>query len=222
MEFNNDDYMLLDVEKASLGAGDVLDGASDKNRPTMNSVIPTSDPPAVPNGYDPSRQNSNPRNTDGPPASLPKPVEESSREHSLLAKAVAEQFSLDSSGGSKSPSDDETSDDLASQKLSRARQPPVASLPTGLCYDVRMRYHCELDPPKQRLDFHPEDPRRIYSIYKEFCLAGLVDDPQSTRPIVSVPLQRISARNATKAEICLVHDTKHFDFIESTRGICYR
>ena len=220
MDFNNNDYMLLDVEKASLEAGGGLSDASDKNRPMIVSMVPAFNPPSViPNGYDGSRQNSTPINSHDPSASLPKPVEDPSREPSLLAKAVAEQFNLDSPGQSKSPSDDETSDDLAFQKLARSRQPPVGTLPTGLCYDVRMRYHCELDPPKQRLDFHPEDPRRIYSIYREFCLSGLVDDPQSTRPIVPLPLQRVTARNATKAEICLVHDVKHFDFIESTKGI---
>lgn len=99
---------------------------------------------------------------------------------------------------------------------------PLASpklLPTGLCYDVRMRYHCELDPPKQRLDFHPEDPRRIYHIYRELCQAGLYKDPQFNVPIVEKPLQRIQARNATPSEICLVHTPAHYNFVESTAGM---
>lgn len=91
-------------------------------------------------------------------------------------------------------------------------------LATGLCYDVRMRYHCELDPPKQRLDFHPEDPRRIYHIYRELCQAGLYKDPQFNVPMIEKPLQRIQARNATAAEICLVHTISHYNFVESTAG----
>ena len=34
-----------------------------------------------------------------------------------------------------------------------------ALLSSGLCYDIRMRYHCEVRPTA---DVHPEDPRRIY------------------------------------------------------------
>ncbi|KAL8933811.1 MAG: hypothetical protein Q9211_005572, partial [Gyalolechia sp. 1 TL-2023] len=92
-------------------------------------------------------------------------------------------------------------------------------LPTGLCYDVRMRYHCELDPPKQRLDFHPEDPRRIYHIYRELCQAGLYKDPQINVPIIDKPLERIRARDATASEICLVHDPRHYEFVAGTAGM---
>lgn len=92
-------------------------------------------------------------------------------------------------------------------------------LATGLCYDVRMRYHCELDPPKQRLDFHPEDPRRIYHIYRELCQAGLYKDPQYTVPIIEKPLERIRARDATASEICLVHDPRHYEFVARTAAM---
>ncbi|KAL8946932.1 MAG: hypothetical protein Q9222_006735 [Ikaeria aurantiellina] len=92
-------------------------------------------------------------------------------------------------------------------------------LATGLCYDVRMRYHCELDPPKQRLDFHPEDPRRIYHIYRELCQAGLYKDRQFNVPIIERPLQRIPARDATAPEICLVHTTDHYNFIAKTAAM---
>ena len=92
---------------------------------------------------------------------------------------------------------------------------PLASLPSGLCYDVQMRYHCEVRPTA---DVHPEDPRRIYYIYKELCRAGLVDDPESCRPLVARPLRRINARNATEEEISLVHTPDHFAFVESTKG----
>ncbi|KAL8903630.1 MAG: hypothetical protein Q9207_003805, partial [Kuettlingeria erythrocarpa] len=89
-------------------------------------------------------------------------------------------------------------------------------LATGLCYDVRMRYHCELEPPKARPDFHPEDPRRIYHIYRELCQAGLYKDPQFDVPIIDKPLERIRARDATAPEICLVHTAKHYHFVAST------
>jgi histone deacetylase 6 len=92
---------------------------------------------------------------------------------------------------------------------------PLASLPSGLCYDVQMRYHCEVRPTSE---VHPEDPRRIYYIYKELCRAGLVDDPESSRPLVSRPLKRINARNATEEEISLVHTPDHYAFVESTKG----
>ncbi|KAL1959893.1 hypothetical protein VTO42DRAFT_561 [Malbranchea cinnamomea] len=91
---------------------------------------------------------------------------------------------------------------------------PRASLPTGLCYDIRMRYHCEVRPTA---DVHPEDPRRIYYIYKELCKAGLVDDKMSSRPLVDQPLLRIPARDATEEEISLVHDEAHYAFVKSTQ-----
>lgn len=91
-------------------------------------------------------------------------------------------------------------------------------LGTGLCYDVRMRYHCELEPPKRRLEPHPEDPRRIYHIYRELCQAGLYKDPQFNVPIIDRPLERIRAREATAPEICLVHTAAHYHFVESTAG----
>ena len=95
--------------------------------------------------------------------------------------------------------------------------PYISSLPTGLCYDVRMRYHCELDPPKQSRDFHPEDPRRIFKIYKELCMAGLVKDPMlNTGNLIPNPLLRINARDVSESEVCLVHDKKHWDFMVTT------
>ncbi|KAL3476461.1 hypothetical protein BJX99DRAFT_227752 [Aspergillus californicus] len=93
---------------------------------------------------------------------------------------------------------------------------PLTSMPSGLCYDVQMRYHCEVRPTS---DVHPEDPRRIYYIFKELCRAGLVDDAESTRPLVTRPLKRISARNATEEEISMVHTSAHYAFVESTKDM---
>lgn len=120
-----------------------------------------------------------------------------------------------------SPSEDELLEDMDSYKM----PPPNVRLrpkflATGLCYDPRMRYHSELDPPKQRLDFHPEDPRRIFCIYEALCLAGLLQDPQFVQPaIVEKPLVRIAARHATASEICEVHSTGHFQLISHTEGM---
>ena len=147
----------------------------------------------------------------------------SSRDSPIFVKEVIEQHSTSTSntGGTTTPSEDMRGTDTAAEAESRRQQ---ALLPTGLCYDVRMRFHCELDPPKQRVDFHPEDPRRIFCIYDALCLAGLVDDKDNLKNrdgvkiLVSRPLMRVFARDATPAEICLVHDKKHYDFIESTKG----
>lgn len=51
-------------------------------------------------------------------------------------------------------------------------------LKTGVCFDVRMRYHSKLYTSYfEYIDPHPEDPRRIYRIYKILCENGLIDDP---------------------------------------------
>lgn len=111
---------------------------------------------------------------------------------------------------SRSPSlrPESTSNKMAVKKLS---QLPYVTSQTGLVYDVRMRFHVEVKPEANQ-GVHPEDPRRIYSIYKELVDAGLVDDPGSPglSPYV---LGRIAARFATRDEICAVHTKEHYDFI---------
>jgi histone deacetylase 6 len=92
---------------------------------------------------------------------------------------------------------------------------PVGSLATGLCYDERMRFHCEVRPTS---DVHPEDPRRIWYIYKELCRAGLVDDPMSTRPLAPQTLQRIKVVKATQEQITMIHTEAHYAFVKSTQG----
>lgn len=220
----NNDHAMLDVEENRSG-NTILQTSSDGREirePANGLVISAiqSPPPVMVNGSDrtpQTTQDTTLNNTNGSLASpLPRFIQ-SSRASSVLTHEVIDQLSIDSSRRSRQHSDEDSSDDNSSDSMPRPI--PLAGLPTGLCYDVRMRYHCELDPPKQRLDFHPEDPRRIYFIYKELCKAGLVDDILSTQPLVDTPLHRIPARNATQAEICLVHDKKHFDFIESTKGI---
>lgn len=94
---------------------------------------------------------------------------------------------------------------------------PVSKLPTGLCYDDRMRFHSEVSAPTGD-SVHPEDPRRIYYIYKELCEAGLVGNEEKYPPLVDPPLKRINAREATKEEICSVHTIPHYDFVQRTSG----
>lgn len=105
------------------------------------------------------------------------------------------------------------------QDKPKRHQLQIAMLPTGLCYDVRMRFHCELQPHQRADDHHPEDPRRIFEIYQALCHAGLVDDPMSTRPLVPQPLARVLARNATPGEICLVHTAGHYKFMDELRSM---
>jgi histone deacetylase 6 len=110
-------------------------------------------------------------------------------------------------------------EDLAA---SSARAVEIAELPTGLCYDERMRYHAEVSATTGE-NVHPEDPRRIYYIYKELCEAGLVADSRFSKMnlIARTPLLRIDAREATREECCLVHTEKHYDFVKHTAGMSY-
>ncbi|KAG5518515.1 hypothetical protein PMAC_002911 [Pneumocystis sp. 'macacae'] len=90
-------------------------------------------------------------------------------------------------------------------------------LKTGLCYDVRMRFHATINP----IDFHPEDPRRIYRIYKEIADAGLVkyckwSCSDSNEDEI---MQRISARELTREEALLVHTENHWDTLLQTEGM---
>lgn len=105
------------------------------------------------------------------------------------------------------------------EKIPKVHQLQVAMLPTGVVYDIRMRFHCELQPHQRPDDHHPEDPRRIKVIYQALCEAGLAEDEVfSTRPLVPQPLVKIRARNATPQEICLVHDARHYVFMSRLGG----
>lgn len=91
-------------------------------------------------------------------------------------------------------------------------------LKTGICYDVRMRYHSRIVTSTfDYIDPHPEDPRRIYRIYKAIAEAGLITDPQLQGVDDLGPLmQKIHVRKALDEEILLVHTQQHLDFIAST------
>ncbi len=186
-------------------------------------VLPSSESAFTASSIRPNRIRNSPRQgtpTSDTGAITPslKRLRERSRESSALANNVANNLSIES------PDHDLNGQLNGFLDESDAEHEPTApytsSLPTGLCYDVRMRYHCELDPPKQRLDYHPEDPRRIFKIYKELCIAGLVkDDLLNTGTLIPNPLMRIPARELTEEEACLVHDKRHFDFMKSTASM---
>ncbi len=92
-------------------------------------------------------------------------------------------------------------------------------LPTGCCYDDRMKLHANADfGPNPH---HPEDPSRIEYIMKMFKKNGLVftgSDAELIRIIQKEPTKymwRIPAREATKEEICSVHHPAHFMWVEA-------
>lgn len=91
------------------------------------------------------------------------------------------------------------------------------ALPTGCCYDDRMKLHANADfGPTPH---HPEDPRRIEEIMKIFKKAGLIFTGPDTELAVILRdtpnkyMWRIPARDATKQEICTVHTIHHFDWV---------
>lgn len=219
MDRREDDFIILDPVAAPQG-GSLQGIGKNKHRPMVVSLGSVIEPHAAGlNGLEGNRSHPTPGNLNDPSTLFSNRDIQASRDQAVVLKRSADSPGFEPSKKSQTSSESGSSGELELDAMPQPPTPSLANLPTGLCYDVRMRYHCELDPPQQRLDVHPEDPRRIYSIYKELCKGGLVDDTQSTRPLVSVPLQRIAARNATQSEICLVHDTKHFDFIQSTKGI---
>jgi histone deacetylase 6 len=99
----------------------------------------------------------------------------------------------------------------------RAAVLPYASSKTGLVYDSRMRFHAEL--PSMSLnadDIHPEDPRRIHSIFEEIRQAGLVGSSSTLEDEQTEDhCWRIAIRYATRPEILLIHTEEHYDFVRS-------
>ncbi|CAK7568520.1 MAG: Histone deacetylase hda1 [Sporothrix epigloea] len=91
-------------------------------------------------------------------------------------------------------------------------------LPTGCCYDDRMKLHANADfGPGPH---HPEDPARISEIMGAFKRAGLVytgSDAELAKIIRNCPTKymwRIAAREATQKEILLAHHTRHFNWVK--------
>lgn len=91
-------------------------------------------------------------------------------------------------------------------------------LKTGLVYDVRMRYHAKIFTSYfEYIDPHPEDPRRIYRIYKKLAEAGLIQDSSLAGSDEIGPLMlKVPTREASAEEILEVHSEEHLKFIQST------
>ena len=113
--------------------------------------------------------------------------------------------------------EDDTDSDLEELALEQMRRRGL--LPTGCCYDVRMKMHMNADfSPSAH---HPEDPRRIHEIFEAFKRTGLVyTGPESKLPQIlkATPTRymwRIPARDATREEICLAHAPEHLAWVES-------
>ncbi|KAB8292243.1 hypothetical protein EYC80_007985 [Monilinia laxa] len=97
--------------------------------------------------------------------------------------------------------------------------PRQAYLPTGCCYDDRMKLHASGDFSDNGP--HPEDPRRIESIMRTFKLAGLLYTGGAEKlgkileEAPSKYMWRIAAREARKDEICTLHTSMHYEWVKS-------
>lgn len=123
---------------------------------------------------------------------------------------------------------DTTEDEVESRKRSTGTLPVIVpevpprihytQLKTGLCYDVRMRYHAKIYTSYfEYIDPHPEDPRRIYRIYKILAENGLIRDPTlSGVDEIGELMLKIPVREATAEEILQVHTKEHLAFLEKT------
>ena len=114
--------------------------------------------------------------------------------------------------------DSSLEDSQASDDLSEAA-PRRFFLPTGCCYDARMKMHANADFSSS--PHHPEDPRRIDAIFQEFRRAGLVydgNDADLAEALKTSPnrwMWRVAAREATAAEVCTVHTASHFEWVKA-------
>ena len=107
--------------------------------------------------------------------------------------------------------------DLAAVEQSREATTDYRDIPSGLCYDARMRFHSVINP----MDDHPEDPRRIFRIYKKLEEAGLVSLPHVSDPVDAKTLKRIPVREVEREEILLVHDLNHWESMLATAYMSY-
>lgn len=87
---------------------------------------------------------------------------------------------------------------------------------SGLCYDARMRFHAVINPR----DDHPEDPRRIYRIYRAIEAAGLTSI-SNLQGRGRRSMRRIPVREVLKDEVLLVHDLNHWESMLATANMTY-
>lgn len=114
----------------------------------------------------------------------------------------------------ESPTQSQPSSEMTSGAIGRK-----LFLPTGCCYDNRMKYHANADFSES--PHHPEDPRRIEAIMQEFAEGGLIYDgseadlAQILKNSPTKYMWRIPARQAREDEICLVHTASHYEWVRS-------
>ena len=165
-----------------------------------------------------------------------RPVESIEQEHKRSPKEIQvnKDFELSSS---KEPEKDlkkeNDSDEQVLKRIKRENGTPekvinvvpnrvpqlfYTPLKTGLVYDVRMRYHAKIFTSYfDYIDPHPEDPRRIYRIYKKLAEAGIIQDSSLSGTEDLGPLvKKIPTRDATSEEVLEVHSEEHLEFIKST------
>lgn len=127
-------------------------------------------------------------------------------------------------GGNGSTSDDTGDRDDSDSQPDSTDQPDVraprrSQLPTGLCYDDRMKLHANADFGGK--PHHPEDPGRIEHIFGKFKKEGLVFSGTPSEALemrITNPTKymwRIPARSATEPEICLVHLKDHYKWVRA-------
>ncbi|PFH60143.1 hypothetical protein XA68_11385 [Ophiocordyceps unilateralis] len=131
---------------------------------------------------------------------------------------VTDGFDTASEEGSYEGQSEPDAEEVALEQLRRR-----GLLPTGCCYDDRMKLHMNADfSPNTH---HPEDPRRIHEIFKAFKRMGLVySGPESELPRIlkDCPnryMWRIPARPATREEIRLAHSSDHLAWVENLETI---
>lgn len=128
--------------------------------------------------------------------------------------ASAEHFSF-----SEDEDDDTDDEELFDNKLQDLRSRRL--LPTGVCYDDRMKLHANADWSPEK--HHPEDPQRIEAIFNRFKMHDLVftgSDEELHDVLEKSPTRymwRIVCRQAHRSEIILVHTVSQFEWAESLK-----
>ena len=222
MASNDDDLRMMDVEPKVRPRDDETTPRQDLrpvpapvNNPTYSM---TPGPAVVQNGFRDQERLVAPDNMNGAFLTPVLVNEDGSRQTSVRATDVAAQLSIEPQISDFTSVEDTEEDQVEEHEIPA---PYASFLPTGYCYDVRMRYHCELDPPKERRELHPEDPRRIFKIYQELCVAGLIENEGLNKGhLIPNPLLNIPVRQVTEAEVELVHDKRMWDFMVSTQSKC--
>lgn len=148
-----------------------------------------------------------------------------SEDHSMVdaPNGVTQSHTMDQTEDSNQASKEDTDMNVEETEKGREWMELISVkrrglLPTGVCYDDRMKLHANADFGP--IPHHPEDPRRVEEIMKTFKKAGLVftgSDTELLDILRLTPIRymwRIAARDATKQEICTVHTASHYDWVQ--------